>query len=91
MRTNPFVARVSLALMGVGALLVSCAPAPRYVSCSNGGECAEKDSRYAYCLEGRCVECVANGGCGENRLCENGQCVVNTSAPSARTSSTSAE
>ena len=56
--------------------LVGCAPEPRTVRCSNGGECKEHDAKYEYCLQGRCVECVARGSCGMNRICSDGMCLV---------------
>lgn len=64
----------------VGATTVSttvtgCVPGPRYERCSNGGECSAKDPKYEYCLNGRCVECVARGSCGAHRACKNGECV----------------
>jgi hypothetical protein len=87
MRISPLASRMSFIVPWAGALLVGCTPAPRYVSCSNGGECTEKDPRYAYCLQGRCVECVANGSCGDNRVCDHGQCVPKVAASSARSGS----
>jgi hypothetical protein len=61
---------------GYAVSTVGCAPQPRSVRCSNGGECKERDAKFEYCLEGRCVECVANGSCGMNRTCADGACVV---------------
>jgi hypothetical protein len=59
--------------------IVGCAPQPRTVRCSNGGECKEHDPKFEYCLEGRCVECVARGSCGTNRTCVDGACRVEQS------------
>jgi hypothetical protein len=53
-----------------------CAPDPRTVRCSNGGECKEHHAKYEYCLQGRCVDCIARGSCGTNRICSDGICVV---------------
>ncbi|HEY5376341.1 MAG TPA: hypothetical protein VIK01_21825 [Polyangiaceae bacterium] len=66
------------ALVGASAVSTSmqaCAPNPRYQRCSNGGECAKLDPKYAYCLNGHCVECVAVGSCGEHHECKDGECV----------------
>jgi hypothetical protein len=68
---------LGVVLIGYGFLSTeACAPQPRSVRCSNGGECKERDAKFEYCLEGRCVECVANGSCGMNRTCADGACVV---------------
>lgn len=65
-----------VALAGYAGSPVGCAPQPRSVRCSNGGECKERDPKFEYCLEGRCVECVARGSCGTNRICVDGVCIV---------------
>jgi hypothetical protein len=55
---------------------LACAPEPRNVPCSNGGECQEQNAKFRYCLQNRCVECVAPGTCGDGRTCEKGLCMV---------------
>ena len=63
---------------GAGALLMlaACAPSPRSIPCSNGGDCEKVDPKFAYCLEGRCVECVTNTSCGDGNTCVDGACVT---------------
>lgn len=59
----------------MSSTIAGCAPSARYERCSNGGECSAKDPKYAYCLHGRCVECIARSACGAHRACKNGECV----------------
>ncbi len=69
--------RVRRVLAAFGAALLvagACAPSPKTVRCTNGGECTAADPRYEYCLEGRCVECVANTSCGIDNRCVDGFC-----------------
>jgi hypothetical protein len=56
-------------------VLLGCAPAPRNVSCSNDGQCQMAEERFKYCLQSRCVECVASSSCGEGGSCVSGNCV----------------
>lgn len=53
--------------------LAACAPEPKYVPCSNDGECRERGHDFQYCLESRCVECVGNSRCKVG-LCVDGRC-----------------
>lgn len=60
----------------VGLAVLGCAPTPRNVPCSNDGQCEEMNDYFNYCVQSRCVECVANASCGEGNTCVDGQCVV---------------
>lgn len=51
-------------LIGFLLLVAGCAPSPKSVRCSNGGDCAKVDARFHYCLQARCVECVGDAECG---------------------------
>jgi hypothetical protein len=53
---------------------VGCAPAPRNRPCSNDGECRTLDEGYSYCLQSRCVRCVATSMCNPGQLCVDGEC-----------------
>src|SRR5262249_29491319 len=46
----------------------------RSAPCSNGGDCQKIDTKYGYCLQGRCVECISNSGCGDGNTCVAGVC-----------------
>lgn len=56
----------------------ACSSEPRFQRCSNGGECERIDPKYAFCLQGRCVECIGRGSCGAHKSCEEGACVEST-------------
>lgn len=81
MRVKQISVRVALVLtalsgmISLAAAVEGCAPGARDVRCANGGECKEADPKYAYCLDGRCVECVGRGSCGAHEKCSSGQCV----------------
>ena len=62
-------------LIGFLLLIAGCAPSPKSVRCSNGGECEKVDARFHYCLQSRCVECVGDSECGTGRACSDGACV----------------
>ncbi|MEO7328371.1 MAG: hypothetical protein ABI193_07325 [Minicystis sp.] len=62
-------------LVWIGLLLLAgCAPDPKSVRCGNGGDCEKMSSRFHYCLQSRCVECVGDPECGEGRACLDGAC-----------------
>lgn len=63
-----------VAMFGLGAL--ACAPTPRNVPCSNDGQCEELSEDFNYCLQSRCVECVASASCGDGNTCVDGRCLV---------------
>jgi hypothetical protein len=58
----------------VAATSLTCAPAPKYVACSDDASCQTVDPNYSYCLQKRCVECVTNSGCGMDNRCVEGVC-----------------
>lgn len=66
--------RVSTLWFGLALMVAGCAPSPKNVPCSNGGECTKVDARFNYCLQSRCVECISSSSCGEGRLCTDGTC-----------------
>jgi hypothetical protein len=66
----------TLLILVVSLLGASCAPAPRNVPCSNGGQCEEASKDFHYCLQSRCVECVSSSSCGERGSCIDGECRV---------------
>jgi hypothetical protein len=59
----------------VGLLTAQCAPDPRSTPCRNDGDCPDGERGRAYCVQQRCVECIARGSCGAQMKCVKGQCV----------------
>ncbi len=70
----------SALLLLASAVAVSCAPSPKNVPCTNGGECQKIDPKYAYCLEARCVECVGDASCPDKSVCKDGSCRASCTA-----------
>ncbi len=55
-------------------LLGDCAPEPQYVSCENDAMCHDADSRFHYCADSHCVECVTSSECKNGMSCRAGWC-----------------
>jgi hypothetical protein len=62
------------AFVALVAMACGCAPTPKNTPCSNGGDCERIDPRFHYCLQHRCVECIADSSCGERGACVDGAC-----------------
>ncbi len=81
-----------LALAAVGgsflALLGDCTPEPQFVSCENDAMCHEADSRFHFCADSHCVECVTNAECKNGTTCRAGFCKGRDAAWSSRSGST---
>jgi hypothetical protein len=52
----------------------ACSSRPKSQPCSNAGDCAAAGSKYGYCADSVCVECLEDSGCGEGNLCVHGMC-----------------
>jgi hypothetical protein len=69
-----FRCALACVFLSMGAWLGSCAPDPSTVACNNDGECRDRDEKFNYCLENRCVECVGNSRCKRGFVCDDGFC-----------------
>lgn len=70
--------RVLTPWLALALMMAGCAPSPKNVPCSNGGDCAKVDAHFNYCLEARCVECISSSSCGEGRSCTDGACTCDS-------------
>jgi hypothetical protein len=68
--------KLALALfsMVLALLLGECTTGPRFVTCDNDAMCHDADSRFHYCSDSHCVECVSNSQCNASELCRAGSC-----------------
>jgi hypothetical protein len=65
----------SFALFSLVSLVsLGCAPAPKNTPCSNDGDCRALNEGYEYCLQFRCVKCIAMSMCEPGELCVDGEC-----------------
>ncbi len=70
---------VSLTL---SAIAVACGGA-KYPNCDSDTDC-NADGHHGVCLDGKCVACRDNTGCGSGQTCDHGECA--TPAPKATAS-----
>lgn len=65
---------VTLSTFGALALALACG-GPKYPNCENDEHC-NSDGHTGVCVNGTCVECRDDAGCGHGKECQAGRCAA---------------
>jgi hypothetical protein len=64
-----------LAVSIAGVVIFAACGGAKYPNCDNDENC-KADGRTEVCIDGKCVACRDDAGCGKGKQCKSGQCVA---------------